>query len=114
MIDDGGNMEMHLQKVELLHRQIEEQGERISESFYISVLLNCAPPRYDVQVNILETQVDVTPTIIINRLLEEYRTVLEEKREKPVMAMKGATRNEGKRSGKRFGKFDGKCNHCSK
>src|SRR5256885_15804385 len=40
--DDDRDMEKHLQKVEGLKRQIEEQGEKISDSSYISVLLNCA------------------------------------------------------------------------
>jgi len=72
MMDDDGDMEKHLQTIERLKRQIEEQGEKISDSTYISVLLNCAPPRYDVQISILEAQDDVTPTTVINRLLEEY------------------------------------------
>src|SRR5579859_7934417 len=71
MINDDGDMKKHLQKVERLKQQIEEQGEKISESSYISVLLNCAPSRYDVQISIMEAQDDVTPSIIINRLLEE-------------------------------------------
>jgi len=45
MVDDDGDMEKHLQKIERLKRQIEEQGERISDSSYVSVLLNCAPTR---------------------------------------------------------------------
>ena len=53
MTDDDGDMEKHLQKVERLKRQIEEQGEKISDSSYVSVLLNCAPSRYDVQISIL-------------------------------------------------------------
>src|SRR5437667_12314312 len=71
MMDDDGDMEKHLQKVERLKRQIEEQGEKISDSSYISVLLNCASARYDVQISILEAQDNVTSMIIINRLLEE-------------------------------------------
>src|SRR5579859_6623540 len=116
MTDDDGDMEKHLQKVERLKRQIEEQGEKISESSYISVLLNCAPNRYDVQISILEAQDDVTPAIIINRLLEEYRKFLVMKNEKPMMAML-TSHGKGKRwtnSKKNTGKFDGKCNHCSK
>ena len=54
MIDDDGDMEKHLQKIERLKRQIEEQGEQISDSSYVSVLLNCASSRYDVQISILE------------------------------------------------------------
>src|SRR5271169_5415757 len=121
MMDDDGDMEKHLQKVERLKRQIEEQGEQISDSSYVSVLLNCAPPRYDVQISILEAQDDVTSTIIINRLLEEYRKYLATKPEETKMAL---LTNQGKRANQKGGKsksgrnsnskFDGKCNHCSK
>jgi Reverse transcriptase (RNA-dependent DNA polymerase)/gag-polypeptide of LTR copia-type/Integrase core domain/GAG-pre-integrase domain/Domain of unknown function (DUF4219) len=121
MVDDDGDMEKHLQKVERLKRQIEEQGERISDSNYVSVLLNCAPPRYDVQISILEAQDDVTSTIIINRLLEEYRKFLINKPEKTMMALltkgKGAYQKGGKsKSGRNSNptKFDDKCNHCNK
>ena len=54
MVDDDGDMEKYLQKIERLKRQIEEQGEQISNSSYISVLLNYAPSRYDVSISILE------------------------------------------------------------
>jgi hypothetical protein len=114
MFDDDGDMEKHLQKIERLKRQIEEQGEQISDSSYISVLLNCAPPRYDVQISILEAQDDVTSTIIINRLLEEYRKFLAAKPEKTLMAMltnQGKGVHKGQKSKK---KFDGKCNQCNK
>jgi gag-polypeptide of LTR copia-type/GAG-pre-integrase domain len=121
MMDDDGDMEKHLQKVERLKRQIEEQGEQISDSSYVSVLLNCAPPRYDVQISILEAQDDVTSTIIINRLLEEYRKYLIAKPEETKMALlsnqgKGAKYKGGKLKNGRnpSSKFDGKCNHCSK
>ena len=120
MTDDDGDMEKHLQQVERLKRQIEEQGEQISDSNYVSILLNCAPARYDVQISILEAQSDVTPTIIINRLLEEYRKFLATKTEKPMMAMltnqgKGTNQKGGKsKSGRTPTKFDGKCNHCNK
>src|SRR3984885_8177707 len=125
MMDDDGDMEKHLQKVERLKRQIEEQGEQISDSSYVSVLLNCAPPRYDVQISILEAQDDVTSTIIINRLLEEYRKFLITKPEETKMAL---LTNQGRRANQKGGKsksgrnsnstsspkFDGKCHHCSK
>src|SRR5579859_5308100 len=118
MSDDDGDMEKHLQQVERLKRQIEEQGEQISDSSYVSVLLNCAPPRYDVQISILEAQDDVTSTIIINRLLEEYRKFLITKPEEKRMAMRADQRKGGKsKSGRNPSsspKFDGKCNHCNK
>ena len=63
MTDDDGDMEKHLQQVERLKQQIEEQGEKISDSSYVSILLNCAPARYDVQISILEAQDSVTPAI---------------------------------------------------
>ena len=112
MTDDDGNMEKHLQRVEGLKRQIEEQGEKVSESSYVSVLLNCAPSRYDVQVSILEAQDYVKPATIINRLLEEYRKFLATKEDKPVTALV-STQGKGKRSTDSK-KFDGKCNHCKK
>src|SRR5438045_2746762 len=120
MMDDDGDMEKHLQKVERLKRQVEEQGEKISDSNYVSVLLNCAPPRYDVQISILEAQDNVTSTIIINRLLEEYRKFLAARPEKTMMAMltnqgKGANQKGGKsKSGRNPSKFDGKCYYCNK
>ena len=122
MMDDDGDMEKHLQKVERLKRQIEEQGEQISDSSYVSVLLNCAPSRYDIQISILEAQDDVTSTIIINRLLEEYRKFLITKPEETKMALltnqrKGVNQKGGKsKSGRNTtsSRFDGKCNHCSK
>src|SRR5271155_1126866 len=101
MTDDDGDMEKHLQKVERLKRQIEEQGEEISNSSYISVLLNCAPSRYDVQISILEAQDDVTPTIIINRLLEEYRKFLSGRPEEKKMAL---LINKGGRANQKGGK----------
>src|SRR5204862_2802299 len=100
MTDDDGDMEKHLQKVERLKRQIEEQDERISDSSYISVLLNCAPVRYDVQISILEAQDNVTSTIIINRPLEEYRKFLGARPEKTMMAM---LTNQGKGANQKGG-----------
>src|SRR5271169_5018655 len=120
MIEDDGDMEKHLQKIERLKRQIEEQGETISDSNYISVLLNCAPPRYDIQISILEAQDSATPAIIVNRLLEEYRKFLAVKAEKTMMALltnhgKSTNQKAGKsKNEKRSFKFDGRCNHCSK
>src|SRR5579859_3974542 len=118
MLDDDGDMEKHLQRVERLKRQIEEQGETISDSNYVSVLLNCAPPRYDVQISILEAQDNVTSSIIINRLLEEYRKFLTTKPEEKRMAMRADQRKGGKsKSGRNPSsspKFDGNCNHCNK
>jgi len=124
MVDDDGNMEKHLQQIERLKRQIEEQGEKVSESNYISILLNCAPPRYDIQISILEAQDDVTSTIIINRLLEEYRKFLvTNSPEEKKLAMLANGKRTNQRGGKpRAGggdssptsKFDGKCNHCNK
>src|SRR5256714_1885184 len=111
--DDDGNMEKHLQRVEALKRQIEEQGEKVSESSYVSVLLNCAPSRYDVQVSILEAHDDVKPATIINRLLEEYRKFLVAKEDKPVTALM-STQGKGKGSTNSRKRFEGRCNHCKK
>src|SRR5579859_6948889 len=117
MLDDDGDREKHLQQVEHLKQKIEEQGEQISDSSYVSVLLNCAPPQYDIQISILEAQDNVTSTIIINRLLEEYRKFLITKSEEKRMAMRADQCKGGKsKSGRHTNstKFDGKCNHCNK
>jgi len=66
-------MEAHLQKVQRLKRRVEEQGEAISENIYNAILLSSVPETYHVAVSILESQEQLTPTIIINRLLEESR-----------------------------------------
>ena len=66
-------MEVHLQRVQRLKRRVEEQGEKISENIYNSILLNSVPETYHIAVNILESQEQLTPSIIINRLLEESR-----------------------------------------
>ena len=109
--DDDDDMEKHLQKIERLKRQIEEQDEQISDSSYVNMLLNYAPTHYDVQINILEAQDDVTSTIIINKLLEEYRKFLATKPEKTLMTI---LINQGKKRSKNAKAFDENCNHCNK
>jgi hypothetical protein len=79
-------MEAHLQRVQRLKRRVEEQGEKISENVYNSILLTSVPETYHIAVNILESQEQLTPSIIINRLLEESRKV------------GGATDNSGKKA----------------
>jgi hypothetical protein len=71
--EDSISMEHHLQRVQRLKRQVEEQGEKISDTIYNSVLLNGVPESYRIAVSILESQDNLTPNIIINRLLEESR-----------------------------------------
>jgi Reverse transcriptase (RNA-dependent DNA polymerase)/gag-polypeptide of LTR copia-type/Integrase core domain len=73
--DDSIDMEHHLQRVQRLKRQVEEQGEKISDTIYNSVLLNSVPDDYKITVSILESQEKLTPTTIINRLLEETRKI---------------------------------------
>jgi len=70
---DGGDMEKHLQRVQLLKRQCEEQGEPISKNVYNAVLLNSVPDDYRITVSILEGQDQLDPMTVINRLMEEWR-----------------------------------------
>src|SRR5271170_1643776 len=123
MADDDGDMEKHLQNVERVKRQIEEQGEKVSDSNYISILLNCAPPRYNVVISILEAQDDVTSQIIINRLLEEYRKFQAVKEEVPKQALLTNQRqstNQKHGNGNRKGKSPSsskpppRCTFCNK
>jgi len=118
MTDDSGNMEKHLQKVEQLKHQIEEQGEKITDSSYISVLLNCAPNKYDMVISVLEAQADVTPRLIINRLLEEYRKFQVGKEESAAKQAlltnqwKSTNQKQEFQKGKSGSRV--KCGHCNK
>jgi hypothetical protein len=108
----GVNMEQHLQQVQRLKRQVEEQGEKVSDTMYNSILLNSVPEEYKIVVSILEAQDQLTPTIIINRIMEEYRKLGAEDAGRINMAMLTKHR-KGKLS--RDHQLDGPtCNHCNK
>ena len=70
---EGDNMEKHLQNVQTLKRKCEEQGEEISNNIHVAILLNSVSEEYKIAVTILESQAELTPASIINRLMEEYR-----------------------------------------
>jgi hypothetical protein len=72
---EGDNMEKHLQNVQTLKRKCEEQGEEISDNLYTAILLNSVSEEYMIAVAILESQEELTPASILNRLMEEYRKV---------------------------------------
>lgn len=85
------------------------------------MLLNYASSQYDIPINILETQNDITSNIIINRLLEEYRKFLMARLEKILMTMlinqedKKANQKGGKsKNTKTKTKFDDNCYHCNR
>ena len=75
MDEEVDTMERHLQRVQRLKRRVEEQGETISDTVYNTVLLSSVPDTYKVAVNILESQENLTPSIIINRLLLSCKKV---------------------------------------
>ena len=64
-----GDLERHLQRVQHLKCQCEEQGETISDTIYNGILLKSVPEDFKIAVSILESQDKLTPTSIINRLL---------------------------------------------
>ena len=70
-MDDEDDVETYLQIVDRLKRRVEEQGEKITEMIYNSVLLNSMSEAYAPAVRILEGDANLMPEIIINRLLEE-------------------------------------------
>ena len=74
-MNEGDDMEKHLQKVQHLKRKCEEQGEEISDNVYTAILLNSVSEEYLIAVAILESQEKLTPASILNRLMEEYRKV---------------------------------------
>src|SRR5579859_563131 len=107
-MDSGVNMEQHLQKMQRLKRQVEEQGEKISDTVYNTILLNSVPEEYKIAVSILEAQDQLTPAIIINRILEEYRKMGAEDAGKVKVAML-TKHQKGKSQPKN--QF---CTHCQK
>src|SRR5436190_6502588 len=115
-------MEVHLQRVQRLKRRVEEQGEKISENVYNSILLNSVPETYNIAVNILESQEQLTPSIIINRLLEESRKLnggaTESSGGKTAMLSNTKPGKSGKTTGKKGGFKGGKkdlhCRFCDK
>lgn len=74
-MDEGDDMEKHLQQIQHLKRICEEQGEEISDNVYTAILLNSVSEEYRITVSILEGQEKLTPVLILNRLMEEYRKI---------------------------------------
>jgi len=115
--DDSIDMEHHLQRVQRLKRQVKEQGEKISDTIYNSVLLNSVPGDYKITVSILESQEKLTPTVIINRLLEETRKIYGAGGGDTKVALMGnsSLRNlAGKAKKKDPTKINLKCTSCGK
>ena len=73
--DDSIDMKHYFQQVQRLKRQVEEQGEKIFDIIYNSILLNSVPDDYKITVSILKSQEKLNPMVIINRLLEETRKI---------------------------------------
>jgi hypothetical protein len=128
-MSEGDNMEKHLQNVQSLKRKCEEQGERISDNVYVAILLNSVSEEYKIAVTILESQAELTPTLIINRLMEEYRknvTGTGGSLSKMVMALltKQREKNQSKSKSNQKGKSspdtqsssssNEECTHCAR
>ena len=123
---EGDNMEKHLQTVQSLKRKYEGQGEAISDNVYVAILLNSVSEEYKIAVTILESQEQLTPASIINRLMEEYRKNSSGSGgslSKMVMAM--LTKQSGKKQSKSKSGPKGKsssedmsspeqCDHCQR
>ena len=115
--DDSLDMEHHLQRVQRLKRQVEEQGEKISDTIYNSVLLNSVSDDYKITVSILESQEQLTPTVIINRLLEETRKIYGVgggDTKVALMSNSSSANSAGKSKKKDATKINLKCTSCSK
>ena len=115
--DDFIDMEHHLQCVQCLKRQVEEQGEKISDTIYNSILLNSVPDDYKITVSILESQEKLTPTTIINRLLEETRKIYGAGGgdTKVVLMSNSSSGNSGRKNQKKDAtKINLKCTSCGK
>ena len=114
MDERNETMEQHLQKVQRLKRQVEEHGEQVSNLIYNSILLNSVPESYKIAISILESQQDLTPQVIINRLLEESRKMAdsEDFGKKATTALLSNKANNPKNI--RKPKREVKCDHCAR
>ena len=72
-LDPGADLEAHVQRMLRLRRIVEEQGEKVSDTFFIGILLNSLSDDYAVVTSIIEGQADLPPDQVINKLMEEYR-----------------------------------------
>ena len=72
-LDPGADLEAHIQRMVRLRRIVEEQGEKVSDTFFIGILLNSLSDDYAVVTSIIEGQADLPPDQVINKLMEEYR-----------------------------------------
>jgi hypothetical protein len=113
-MEEGEDVEAHLQKVIRTKHRVEEQGETVSDTVYNGILLNSVPDTYKTTVRILEASGKLTPDEIINGILEEYRKIGKEDSGKLKLAM--LTNNQNQREGKstKNAKNSAKCSHCKK
>ena len=103
---------------------LRNKGERISENVYNSILLNSVPEAYHIMINILQSQEQLVPTIIINQLLEESRKMgdtTSENSEKMKQALLSNTTKPERReinekdNGSKTGAKTGlRCDFCNK
>jgi hypothetical protein len=114
MGDDDMDMERHLQRVQRLKRQVEEQGEKVSDNIYNAILLNSVSDDYKIAISILESQQQLTPTIIINCILEEHRKLAHAGEGKAVMALLSKTGGKPRKSGNLNSKTSNKSNSSLK
>src|SRR5579859_5044667 len=97
---------LRLQRVQRLKRQCEEQGETISDTIYNGILLNSVPEDFKIAVSILESQDQLTPTSIINCLLEESRKSAPEGSKPGIALLTESKKSKGKSTNKE------ECPHC--
>jgi len=72
MEEDDDDVEKFLEKVVVLKRKVEEQGETISDNTFMGVLARL-PQEYDTILSILDATENLTPDTMINTILETYR-----------------------------------------
>lgn len=70
----GDDMDNHINKMKLLFSKLQSLGEKLSESWLISMLLSSLSASYDTLITALEVreESDLTITIVENKLLEEF------------------------------------------
>lgn len=72
---EGGNMEEHLDKLQDKMDRLDDYGHNFDDLMTVSFIMGSLPESYDALTNALEGRIDtdLTPTLLKNKLISEYR-----------------------------------------
>ena len=70
-----GNVEDHIVQMKMLFSKLQSLGEKMTDSWLISMLLSSLPSNYDILITALEVrnENDLTLSMVEDKLLEQYQ-----------------------------------------